>query len=129
MVITGSRDRDHGRRRARLTFLCCAGNRVVVKGWRPGRVRWRFPVLLDPFFGSTRAASILPSRPPNRAAAARRACQGWPHLRGHLKGLALTGPSTAACLIGSGLEAGGNLRWAGGLVCLTLPMKCLAGCF
>src|SRR5271154_2152180 len=34
------------------------------------------------FFGSTRAASILPSRPPNLGAAARRACQGWPRLRG-----------------------------------------------
>src|SRR6267154_4132324 len=62
---------------------------------------------VDPFFGSTRAASILPSRPPNRTAAARRACQGWPRLRGHPKGLALTGPSTAACLIGLGLEAAG----------------------
>src|SRR6202795_2682468 len=62
---------------------------------------------VDPFFGSTRAASILPSRPPNRTAAARRACQGWPRLRGHPKGLALTGPSTAACSSGSGLEATG----------------------
>ena len=58
-----------------------------------------------PFFCSTRAASILPPRPPNLAAAARRACQGWPRLRGHPKGLALTGPSTAARSIGSGLEA------------------------
>src|ERR1700730_15499944 len=69
----------------------------------------RFPWVLVrwfPFFGSTRAASILPSRPRNRTAAARRACQGWPRLRGHPKGLALTGPSTAACLIGSGSEAG-----------------------
>ena len=62
---------------------------------------------VGPFFGSTRAASILPSRPPNRTAAARRACQGWPRLRGHPKGLALTGPSTAARSIGSGLEAAG----------------------
>ena len=58
--------------------------------------------LLGPFFGSTRAASILPSRPPNRAAVARRACQGWPRLRGHPKGAALTGPSTAARFIGWG---------------------------
>src|ERR1700684_1437647 len=43
------------------------------------------------FFGSTRAASILPSRPPSLAAAARRACQGWPRLRGHPPGLALYG--------------------------------------
>src|SRR5271155_1570438 len=57
---------------------------------------------LGPFFGSTRAASILPSRPPNLAAVARRACQGWPRLRGHPKGLALTGPSTAARSSGSG---------------------------
>src|SRR6202521_5696267 len=59
-----------------------------------------FPILLGPFFGSTRAASILPSRPPNRTAAARKACQGWPRLRGHPKGLALTGLSTAARSIG-----------------------------
>jgi hypothetical protein len=41
----------------------------------------------------------------------------------------LTGPSTAACLSGSGLEADRNLRLAGGLMCLTVPMKCLAGRF
>jgi hypothetical protein len=52
--------------------------------------------------------------PPKSAAAARRACQGWPRLRGHPKGLALTGPSTAACSSGSGLEADRNLRLAGG---------------
>ena len=67
-------------------------------------------LFLRPFFSSTRAASILPSRPPNRTAVARRACQGWPRLRGHPKGLALTGPSTAARSIGSGLEAAGNCR-------------------
>src|SRR5580704_15853682 len=38
-------------------------------------------------------------------AGARRARQGWPRLRGHPKGLALTGTSTAARLSGSGLEA------------------------
>jgi hypothetical protein len=66
----------------------------------------RFVVFfLGPFFGSTRAASILPPRPPNLAAAARRACQGWPRLRGHPQGSALIGPSTAACSIGSGLQA------------------------
>src|SRR5712671_6775529 len=75
-----------------------------------------FLFYLGPFFGSTRAASILPSRPPNLAAVARRACQGWPRLRGHPKGLALIGPSTAASLIGSGLEAlatslGNSNRW------------------
>jgi hypothetical protein len=57
------------------------------------------------FFGSTRAASILPSRPPILAAAAHRACQGWPRLRGHPQGLALIGPSTVASSTGSGLEA------------------------
>src|SRR5258706_9429945 len=56
------------------------------------------------------------SRPPNRTAATRRACQGWPRLRGHPQGLALTGPSTAARSIGSGLEAAGicargGARW------------------
>jgi hypothetical protein len=45
----------------------------------------RVAVLLGPFFGSTRAASILPSRPPTLAAAAHRSCQGWPRLRGHPK--------------------------------------------
>jgi hypothetical protein len=39
------------------------------------------------------------------AAAARRACQDWPSLRGHPEGLALTGPSTASRLSRSGLEA------------------------
>src|SRR5580658_9289650 len=52
-------------------------------------------------------------RPPNLAAVARRACQGWPRLRGHPKGLALTGPSTAARSIGSGLEAAGNCAGLG----------------
>ncbi len=58
----------------------------------------RLPFLsfLPAFFCSARAASILPSRPRNSAAAAHRACQGWTRLRGHPKGLALTGPSTAA---------------------------------
>ena len=45
------------------------------------------------------------SRPSRPEAAARRACQGWPRLRGPPKGLALIGPSTVASLIGSGLEA------------------------
>jgi hypothetical protein len=45
------------------------------------------------------------------AAAAHRACQGWPHFAA-TKGLALIGPSTAACSIGSGL---GRPR------CLTAP--------
>ena len=60
----------------------------------------KFPLFLllkGAFFCSTRAASILPSRPPNVTAAARRACQGWRRLRGH--------PSTAGPLIGSGPEA------------------------
>jgi len=34
-----------------------------------------------PFFGSTRAASILPSRPQIRVAAARSDSQGWPLLQ------------------------------------------------
>src|ERR1700691_1212395 len=62
------------------------------------RARRRLAISLD----------FLPSRPPKSAAAARRACQGWPRLRAHPKGLALTGPSTAAPSIGSGLEAAGN---------------------
>jgi hypothetical protein len=58
------------------------------------------PGPLRPFFSSTRAASIPSSRPPDLAAGARRGCQGWTRLRGHPKGLALTGPSTAARLSG-----------------------------
>jgi hypothetical protein len=42
------------------------------------------------------AVTIAP-RAPALAAAARRACQGPPRLRGHRKGLALIGPSTVAC--------------------------------
>jgi len=60
---------------------------------------------LGPFFGSTRAASILPSRPPDPAAAARRACQGWPRLRGHPQGLGLDWPEHGGTMIGSGLQA------------------------
>jgi hypothetical protein len=60
---------------------------------------------LTSFFGSTRAASILPSRPPDLAAAARRACQGWPRLRGHPQGLGLDWPEHGGMLIGSGLQA------------------------
>jgi hypothetical protein len=80
--------------------------------------------MVDPFFGSTRAASILPSRPPNLAAAARRACQGWPRLRGHPKGLALIGPSTVACLIG---WAGGRWKPAHRATALTLITRPLSG--
>jgi hypothetical protein len=39
------------------------------------------------------------------AAAARRPVKAGRVFRGHPKGLALIGPSTVACLIGSGLEA------------------------
>ena len=38
------------------------------------------------------------------AAAARRGGQGWPRLARPPQGLVLIGPSTAACLIGSGLQ-------------------------
>src|SRR6266852_7514284 len=63
-----------------------------------------FLFYLGPFFGSTRAASILPSRPPNLAAVARRACQGWPRLRGHPKGSGLDWPEHGGILdrIGAG---------------------------
>jgi hypothetical protein len=46
-----------------------------------------------------RAASVLPSRPPRWAAAARRDSQGRSRSRGRLQGLALITPSTAACSI------------------------------
>jgi hypothetical protein len=87
--------------RRRLSSGYCGGVSrlaiLITLGW----VNCQFPRSLwghslGPFFGSTRAASILPSRPPNLAAGARRACQGWPRLRGHPKGSALIGPSTAA---------------------------------
>ena len=55
-------------------------------------------MLGDPFFGSTRAASILPSRPPNLAAAARRACQGWPRLSRPPEGLGLDWPEHGGML-------------------------------
>src|SRR5215469_10560209 len=48
MVITGSRDRDHSRRHAPTDVLMLCGKWCFGQG---------------PFFGSTRAASILPSRP------------------------------------------------------------------
>jgi hypothetical protein len=66
---------------------------------------------LGQFFGSTRAASILPSRPLNLAAAERSACQGWPRLPRPPEGLRLDwpehggtldriGPAGARCIIG-----------------------------
>jgi hypothetical protein len=77
----------------RIKWLPCAGQRGRLLGMRnKGFEIADFQFSLGPFFGSTRAASILPSRPPNLAAAARRACQGWPRLRGHPKGLALIWP-------------------------------------
>jgi len=45
------------------------------------------------------------SRPPDTAAAARRACQGWPRLRGHPQGLGLDWPEHGGMMIGSGLQA------------------------
>jgi len=45
------------------------------------------------------------SRPPDLAAAARRACQGWPRLRGHPQGLGLDWPEHGGMMIGSGLQA------------------------
>src|SRR6516165_3422262 len=45
------------------------------------------------------------SRPPDLAAAARSACQGWPRLRGHPQGLGLDWPEHGGMLIGSGLQA------------------------
>ena len=72
-----------------VLMLC--GKWCFGQGWRAGTLSicLAFSFSWGPFFGSTRAASILPSRPPDGAAAARRACQGWPRLRGHPKGLAL----------------------------------------
>jgi hypothetical protein len=55
-----------------------------------------------PFFGSTRAAGILPSRPPMPRPPRAGPVKAGRLFGGHPEGLALTGPSTAACLIGSG---------------------------
>jgi hypothetical protein len=115
MVITCSRDRDHEWRGARLTVRIWGGNRTAVKGWLPGQGRngavapSLFLVFLGLFFGSTRAASILPSRPPDLSAGARRGLSRSAVglvLRHTLlfPGRALTGPSTAACLIGRGQQ-------------------------
>jgi hypothetical protein len=57
------------------------------------------------FFGSTRAASILPSRPLNLAAVARRACQGWPRLSRPPEGLGLDWPEHGGILDRIGLQA------------------------
>jgi hypothetical protein len=65
---------------------------------------------LGPFFGSTRAASILPSRPPTLAAAARKGLSRPAgamavRLPSALPGRALTAPSTAASCIGRDRKA------------------------
>jgi hypothetical protein len=89
MAITGSKDRDH----ARLTFLCWSGHGGQVK-----RCRQR----VGPFFCSTRAGSILASRPqlslPTRAGSVT-AGRSFAVTR---QGLALTGPRTPAPLIARG---------------------------
>src|SRR4029077_10709068 len=74
MMITGSRDRDHSRRHAPTDVLMLCGNGVLVKG----------------------LASLV------GASAARRACQGWPRLRGQPIGLGHDWP-----------ELGGRLDWSG----------------
>jgi hypothetical protein len=56
--------REQGRKRNCLADLTRAGFFILFQ---------------VPFFGSTRAASILPSRPPNLAAAARRGQNPAPH--------------------------------------------------
>src|SRR5260370_127530 len=75
-----------------------------------------------PFFCSTRAASILPSRPPNRTAAA---AQGLSRLAASSRppeGLGLDWPEHGCTLDRIGAEGCGNLRWdgAGMLVILVL---------
>ena len=93
--------------------ILMAGRRICVSVSAPVRkcpktTGLKLPVFLlslGPFFGSTRAASILPPRPPKLAAAARRACQGWPRLSRPPAGLGLDGPEHGGMLIGSGLEA------------------------
>ena len=84
---------------------------------------------IDPFFGSTRAASILPSRPLSLSAAARRACQGWPRLSRPPEGLGLDWPEHGGMLerLGAGGRPESALGW--GLMCFTVPMNCLAGRF
>jgi len=103
MVITGSSDRDHGRRRADRRFDVAleivfwsrfVGLEVsVLRSFE--RVRRSRSLRSILWFDPRREHSSIPTT--SLAAVARRACQGWPRLRGHLKGLPLTGPSTAAC--------------------------------
>ena len=66
----------------------CSANR------RPSKQR----IIL--WFDPRREHSSVPTA--SLAAAARTACQGWPRLRGHPKGLALIGRSTAARLMRPG---------------------------
>ena len=74
----------------------------------------RFLVLfLGSFFCSTRAASILPSRPPNLAAAAHRACQGWPRLWRPPEGLGLDGAEHGGILDRTGAGGCQNARGRG----------------
>jgi hypothetical protein len=74
-----------------LGNLICSANIRRSDRWLLGSILW---------FDPRREHSSVPTA--NPAAAARRACQGWPRLRGHPKGLALTGPSTVARSIGWG---------------------------
>ena len=60
------------------------------------------PTLSAQFFGSTRAADILPSRPQRIPGAARRPCQGWP-----------AGPSVADGLGLDEVEHGARLTMSG----------------
>jgi hypothetical protein len=125
IAITGSRDRDHARRHAPtdVLMLCwkwCFGQ--GLPSWVPPWMRSSggtlsiCAVFFGPFFGSTRAASILPSRPQFSQPHARRACQGWPRLRGHPLGLGLDRP-----------EHGGRLDWSGSPGCRHLDLRC-GGC-
>ena len=54
--------------------------------------RFEIAIAARQFFGSTRAASILSSRPPILAAAVRRGSQGWPRLPRPPEGSSLDWP-------------------------------------
>jgi hypothetical protein len=90
MVITGSNDRDH----ARLTFYVGLGK--VVWSSVSGRT--------GPFFCSTRAASILPSRPRLSQPARAGSIKAGRVLAATRQGLALTGPSTTAPIVADRLS-------------------------
>ena len=71
----------------------CSANTRRSDRWLLGFILW---------FDPRREHSSVPTA--DTAAAARRACQGWPRLRGHPQGPGLDWPEHGGMLIGSGLQ-------------------------